>query len=60
MTKLTDQQIEKIIANSSASLEMEGLEVSEKSKERTKRLLKGEITKNEAIKETLKEYGIRR
>jgi hypothetical protein len=60
MTNLTDQQIEKIISNSTASLEIEGLEVSEKSKEKTRRLLKGEITMDEIIEEVLKEYGVER
>jgi hypothetical protein len=60
MTNLTDQAIERIISNSTASLEMEGLEVSEKSKERTRRLLKGEITMDKVIEEILKEYGVER
>jgi hypothetical protein len=60
MTKPTDQQIEKIIANSSASLEMEGLEVTEESKERTRRLLKSEITMEDIIEEVLKNMGLRR
>lgn len=49
MGKLTEQEIEKIIANSNATLEFEGMKPSQQANEITKQYLRGELTSNEAV-----------
>lgn len=50
---MSDFAIEKAIKNAEASVNMEGLHVSDSSKELCKKLLKGEITFDEYLKITL-------
>jgi hypothetical protein len=56
--KLTDEQIDKIMANSNASVEMEGLTPSKEANEISRRFLKGEICDEEAKRQILKLSGI--
>ena len=52
--KLTEKEIEKNIANVKASLAMEGLNVTDDESEIAKRILRGEISAEEAIKLMIK------
>lgn len=59
MGRLTEQEIEKIIANSNATLEVEGMKPSEESNEITKRYLRGELTSIQAIQKILDLKGVK-
>lgn len=49
--KLSDEEIELMIANVKASVAMEGMEPSKETEEIGRRYLKGEITEEDALKE---------
>lgn len=56
--RLNNSEVEKAIERSRASVEHEGLEPSKESDEICRRLLKGELSSEEANKEILKIHGI--
>lgn len=59
MKKLTELEIENIIKNTCASLEFEGLEISEESIALLRRKLKGEISIEETKRLILLRHGIK-
>jgi hypothetical protein len=60
MGRLTEQEIEKIIANSNATLEVEGMKPSKESNEITRSCLRGEITSEQAIQKILDLRGVKK
>lgn len=56
--KLTDKQIDEMMANVKASSEMEGLTSSKEADKISRRFLKGEISDEEAKRQILKLSGI--
>jgi hypothetical protein len=56
--KLNEREINRIAANTRATLEMEGLSPSKESEEIGKKYLRGEISEHEAKKLILKIHGI--
>ena len=54
------KDIEKIISNAAASIEMEGLHVEEEYKEWCRQVLRNEITMDEYMRRLLEKVGIKR